>query len=162
MEQSFPVSGDAARPNDSDSDSSDDAVSPRVVPRRPLRYLVGTDSSGRTTIRLRGHLDRASVAALDDCLRALLATGAQHVVVDVAGAQVATVRLLRLFANVRTLLAAEEGSFTVVGLRLPELIPMLQSAGADEVFIVYDSIRRESATIRLRRPGRTESRSVGR
>jgi hypothetical protein len=86
----------------------------------------------------------------------------QHVVVDVAGAQVATVRLLGVFAKVRALLAAEEGSFTVVGLRLPELSTMLETAGADEVFIVYDSIRRESATIRLRRPGRTESRSVGR
>jgi anti-anti-sigma regulatory factor len=162
MEQLFPVSGDAAGSNDSDPDSSDEAVSHRVVPRTPLRNLVSTDSAGRTTMRLRGQLDRASVAALDDCLHALLATGARHVVVDVAGAQVATVRLFRLFAKVRTLLAAEEGSFTVVGLRLPELITMLQSAGTDEVFIVYDSIRRESATIRLRRPGRTESRSVRR
>lgn len=95
-------------------------------------------------VRVVGRVDRAASIQLSGWIRGLIAAGAHNVVVDVSGATGCDARILTVLSRASARLAADGESFTVVGLQLPEFIDVLPRATLDEVFIVYDVIRRES------------------
>jgi anti-anti-sigma regulatory factor len=104
------------------------------------------------TVRIIGRVDRAVTSQVRGWIRGLLAAGAQHLVVDVSEAVDCDVRLLTVLADANARLAADGDSFAVVGLQLPEFIDALPRASLDELFVVYDVVRREAGRTRAPTP----------
>lgn len=104
------------------------------------------------TVRIIGRVDRAVTSQVRGWIRGLLAAGAHHLVVDVSEAVDCDVRLLTVLADTSARLAADGDSFAVVGLQLPEFIDVLPRASLDELFVVYDVVRREAGRARAPTP----------
>jgi len=71
--------------------------------------------------------------------------------------------MLTVLSRASAQLASAGDSFRVVGLQLPEFIEVLPHAGLDEIFVVYDVVRREAhrcaAAARSPMPGWEPTRS---
>lgn len=110
------------------------------------------------TVVVAGPANRAAVTEASRSLRGLIEAGVRHLVVDVSGVYDVDGRLLTVLARTRARLADLDapatGSLTVVGVVLPQFLPALQAAGPDEVFVIYDAVRRGSRTVALPRPRR--------
>ncbi|MEJ3654038.1 STAS domain-containing protein [Actinomycetes bacterium KLBMP 9759] len=98
----------------------------------------------RPTVRVVGRADRAVSAQVGGWLRGLIAAGARHLVVDLSCAIECDGRILTALARAHARLTGDGGSLVVVGLRLPAFIEVLPRASLEEVFIVYDVVRREA------------------
>jgi hypothetical protein len=112
------------------------------------------------TVRIIGRVDRAVTSQVRGWIRGLIAAGAHHLVVDVSEALDCDVRLLTVLADTNARLAADGDSFVVVGLQLPEFIDVLPHASLDELFVVYDVVRREAG--RTHAPTRSSTPGSGR
>jgi anti-anti-sigma regulatory factor len=125
-------------------------------PRSPTTVgpVSGVVYSGdHPTVRIIGRVDRAVTSQVRGWIRGLIAAGAHHLILDVSGAVDCDARLLTVLADTNARLAADGDSFTVVGLQLPEFIDLLPRASLDELFVVYDVVRREAGRRRAPTPG---------
>ncbi len=94
-------------------------------------------------VRVTGRVDGATVNEVSETVRGLVAVGVRELTVDLAqcwdGAG-----LLTVLARTRADLTDHGGSLRVLGVALPEFLAALLSAPLDEVFLVYDALRRDS------------------
>jgi anti-anti-sigma regulatory factor len=97
------------------------------------------------TVRIVGRVDRAVTSQVRGWIRGLITAGAHHLVVDVHAAVDCDLRLLTVLADANARLTADGDTFAVVGLQLPEFIDVLPHASLEEIFVVYDVVRREAA-----------------
>jgi len=126
-----------------------------------VETLVEEAAVEAVTIHVVGSADRAAVMEVAASIQALIADGSRHVVVDVSGAYDVDAQLLTLLARTRVTLAqevgdhAEPGSLTILGVVLPQFLPAFEVAGLDEVFVIYDAVRRATPARHavVRQPG---------
>ncbi|WP_433782103.1 STAS domain-containing protein [Actinomycetospora sp. CA-101289] len=99
------------------------------------------------TIRLAGRADEVAITEITATIRRLVALGVRHVVVDVSEAGVLPGALLSVLARTHVRLSAEEpaGSLRLAGVHQPHVAAALETAGLDEVFLVYDAVRRSGS-----------------
>ena len=83
-----------------------------------------------------------------------MAGGVHELVVDLSGSWDGA-RLLPTLARTHTVLAERGGMLRLLGLALPEFLAALRTASLDEVFLIYDTVRRD-ATAGVPEPSRTE------
>ena len=76
-------------------------------------------------------------------VRGLLAVGVDELVVDLTHAW-DSAALLTVLARTRADLAERGGTLRLVGVALPEFLAALTAAPLDEVFLVYDAVRRNA------------------
>jgi anti-anti-sigma regulatory factor len=122
-------------------------TAPRSDPPSRAATRAGTISDivyagDRPTVRVVGRVDRDVTNQVSGWIRGLLAAGVHHLVVDVSGARDCDASMLTVLSRARAQLADAGDSFTVVGLQLPEFLEVLPHASLDEVFVVYDAVRR--------------------
>lgn len=122
----------------------------RLTSHRPSAVSRIASAGDRATVWVVGPVDRATITQVGGWLRGLMGGGVRHVTVNVSAATGCNGRLLALLAHTHERLGTELVSFTVVGVQLPEFLTALRAATLDEVFIIYDVVRRESR----RAPGR--------
>jgi hypothetical protein len=118
-------------------------VSARAIARTtPGRTVVYTDA--RPTVLIFGRADRAAINEASGAIRGLRAVGLPHVVVDVSGALECDGRLLTMLARVHAQLVDATGTLEITGVKLPQFLPAPRTATLDEVFVIYDAVRRET------------------
>jgi hypothetical protein len=106
------------------------------------------DAVAPPTIVMSGPADHEAITRAANTIADLISTGVRHLIVDVSGIYDVEVDLLTMFACTRAALAtafAVEGSLTIVGVKLPQFLPAMRDAQVDEVFLVYDALRRDSS-----------------
>jgi hypothetical protein len=117
-------------------------------PRRPRESRAVKVSvehlDGRYTVAVTGQVDRPTVTEFSGTVRGLVAVGVPELTVDL-GACWEGARLLTVLARTRRALMDRGGRLHLVGLALPEFLPALREAPLDEVFLVYDAVRRVPA-----------------
>lgn len=124
----------------------------------PPALFSRVDRAGaHATVWVVGRVDRAAITRIGGWLRGLTAAGVQHLTVDVFAATGCNGALLALLAHAHAQQGAELISFKVVGVQLPEFLAALPGATLDELFIIYDVVRRESSCA----PGRASSLTSG-
>jgi anti-anti-sigma regulatory factor len=96
------------------------------------------------TVTVAGRVDRAATDQVADRMRALVAAGVTELVIDVSSA-VGDVdaALLTVLARARAELAVCGGTVRLTGVTLPRFAAALHTADLDEVFVVYDALRRD-------------------
>jgi anti-anti-sigma regulatory factor len=99
-------------------------------------------------VQVVGPADRAVTIRISGWIRGLVAVGVRILVVDVTEATDCDARLLTVLARTRRELVCERGSLMVVGVQLPQFLAALRAASLDEIFIVYDVVRREAGAAR--------------
>jgi anti-anti-sigma regulatory factor len=97
-------------------------------------------------VRVVGFADRATVVEVSGRIRGLRAVGVRHLVVDLSAAVTCDRSLLTVLARQGARLADENGSLTVVGVRLPSVLAAMRAATVDEVFVIYDAVRGENVS----------------
>jgi hypothetical protein len=97
----------------------------------------------RPTVVVTGQVDRAKVGEVSGTVRGLLAVGVGELVVDLTHAWDSAV-LLTVLARPRADLAEHGGTLRLDGVALPEFLAALSEASLDEVFLVYDAVRRSA------------------
>jgi hypothetical protein len=101
-------------------------------------------SGVRPTVLIFGRADRAAISEASGAIRGLRAVGLRHVVIDVSGALDCDGRLLTMLARAHAQLADDTGTLEITGVKLPQFLPALRTAALDEVFVIYDAVRRET------------------
>ena len=96
------------------------------------------------TVSVSGQVDRPTVTEFSGTVRGLVAVGIPELTVDLGGCWEGA-RLLTALARTRRALTDRGGRLHLVGLVLPEYLAALRNAPLDEVFLVYDAIRRMPA-----------------
>lgn len=114
-------------------------------PRTLTRPTVAGDGLP-CVVRVVGLADRATVVEVSGRLRGLRAVGVRHLVVDLSAAGTCDRFLLTVLARQRARLADENGSLTVVGVKLPTVLAAMRTATVDEVFVIYDAVRGENGS----------------
>lgn len=113
-------------------------------PGPPLRPGVEVSHAvARPTVTVTGVVDRAKVTEVSGTIRGLVAGGATEVVVDLTHATDGAA-LLTVLARTRAALAEQGGTLWLVGVAVPEFLAALIAAPLEEVFLVYDAVRREA------------------
>ena len=125
----------------------------RVREKRPSKVTV-EHVGGQYTVAVRGQVDRPTVTEFSGTVRGLVAVGVPELTVDL-GACWEGARLLTVLTRTRRALIDRGGRLNLVGLALPEYLPALREAPLDEVFLVYDALRRIPAQ-RIASPGDDE------
>ena len=97
----------------------------------------------RPTLAVTGQVDRAKITEVSGTVRGLLAVGVDELVVDLTHAW-DSAALLTVLARTRADLAERGGTLRLVGVALPEFLAALTAAPLDEVFLVYDAVRRNA------------------
>ena len=97
----------------------------------------------RPTLAVTGQVDRAKTTEVSGTVRGLLAVGVDELVVDLTHAW-DSAALLTVLARTRADLAERGGTLRLVGVALPEFLAALTAAPLDEVFLVYDAVRRNA------------------
>ena len=97
----------------------------------------------RPTLAVTGQVDRAKITEVSGTVRGLLAVGVDELVVDLTHAW-DSAALLTVLARTRADLAERGGTLRLVGVALPEFLAALSAAPLDEVFLVYDAVRRHA------------------
>lgn len=106
---------------------------------------VAVDHDGdRYVVTVSGQVDRPTITELSGTVRGLVAVGIPDLTVDL-GACWEGARLLTVLARTRRALIDRGGQLHLVGVVLPEYLAALRDAPLDEVFLVYDAIRRMPA-----------------
>lgn len=100
----------------------------------------------RPTVLISGRADRAAINQLSGAMRGLCAVGLRHLVIDVSDARDCDGRLLTVLARTHTHLADATGTLDIVGVKLPQFLAALHHSTLDEVFVIYDAVRRETRT----------------
>ena len=119
--------------------TSGDTPSDRL--RQPGVELTYTGD--RPTLTVTGQVDRAKITEVSGTVRGLLAVGVDELVVDLTHAW-DSAALLSVLARTRAHLAERGGTLRLVGVALPEFLAALTAAPLDEVFLVYDAVRRHA------------------
>ena len=96
-------------------------------------------------MRVGGAVDPRRTDEVRGWIRGLRAAGVRHLVVDVSAAGDRDAGLLGVLARTRAGLVAAGGTLRVTGVALPQFLVALQHAELDEVFVVYDALRRGRA-----------------
>jgi hypothetical protein len=96
------------------------------------------------TVQVVGRVDRDVTSQVSGWIRGLIAAGVHHLDVDVSRARDCDPRMLTVLSRASAQLAGAGDSFRLVGLQLPEFIQVLPHASLDEIFVVYDVVRREA------------------
>lgn len=99
-------------------------------------------------VRLSGSVGRVTAERTATSIAALIDAGERNVLVDVSAVANSTGHLLTVLSGARRTLTAVRGSLLIVGVQLPPFLTALETAAVDEVFLVYDALRRDA------RPGR--------
>ncbi len=113
---------------------------------QPARHWPGVElayTGDRPTVAVTGQVDRAKTGEVSGTVRGLLAVGVSELVVDLTHAW-DSAALLTVLARTRAELADHGGSLRLVGVALPEFLAALNAAPLDEVFLVYDAVRRST------------------
>lgn len=97
----------------------------------------------RTIVAVAGRVDRAKITEVSGTVRGLLAVGVGELLVDLTHAW-ESAALLTVLARTRADLADHGGTLRLVGVALPEFLAALTDAPLDEVFLVYDALRRDA------------------
>jgi hypothetical protein len=85
-------------------------------PACPLDVRIATDTAGDAAVTVRGHVDPGGATTVVELVRALVATGAVHVIVDVDGADApGDLGVTRLLAPLRAALRSRGGWLMVAG-----------------------------------------------
>jgi hypothetical protein len=111
-------------------------------------------AADRPTVVVTGQVDRSKITEVSGTVRGLLAVGVNDLVVDLTHAW-DSAALLSVLARTRAELADQGGTLRLVGVALPEFLGALTAAPLDEVFLVYDAVRRtvdDAALPRQTRP----------
>jgi hypothetical protein len=111
---------------------------------QPERLRPGVEvayTGDQPTVVVTGRVDRAKTTEVSGTVRGLLAVGVDELVVDLTHAW-DSAALLTVLARTRAELAAHGGTLWLVGVALPEFLVALNAAPLDEVFLVYDAVRR--------------------
>lgn len=111
----------------------------RLTPGWAVAYV-----GARPTVLISGRADRAAINQLSGAIRGLCAVGLRHLVIDVSDARDCDGRLLTVLARTHTQLADATGSLDIVGVKLPQFLAALRHATLDEVFVIYDAVRRDT------------------
>lgn len=120
-------------------------------PRPHHRMGVEVSYSGEApTVIVTGVVDRVKVTEVSGTIWSLVASGATEVVVDLSHAYDGAA-LLSVLARTRADLVEHGGSLWLVGVAVPELLSALIAAPLDEVFLVYDAVRRDRESARADR-----------
>jgi anti-anti-sigma regulatory factor len=117
-------------------------------------------TGARPTVRLAGRADRLTINQLSGVLRGLRAVGVRHVVIDMTGALDCDGRLLAVLVRARNQLADVDGELKIAGVNLPQVLDALGAATLEEVFLVYDAVRRDNQPPVHRCPVQSPSRSA--
>ena len=107
---------------------------------RPMKVAVDHDGD-HYVVTVSGQVDRPTITELSGTVRGLVAVGIPDLTVDL-GACWEGARLLTVLARTRRALIDRGGQLHLVGVVLPEYLAALRDAPLDEVFLVYDAIRR--------------------
>jgi anti-anti-sigma regulatory factor len=94
-------------------------------------------------VRLSGPIGRVLAERTATSITALVAAGERNVVVDVSAVDRCTGHLLTALSGAHRTLTGLRGSLLLVGVRLPPFQAALETASLDEVFLVYDALRRD-------------------
>ena len=127
------------------------AISHSAAERRSTQ-IVAMPSPGctvvytgaRPTVRLAGRADRLTINQVGGVLRGLRAVGVRRVVIDMSRAVDCDGRLLAVLARARNQLADAEGQLEITGVNLPQVLDALGAATLEEVFLIYDAVRRDN------------------
>jgi anti-anti-sigma regulatory factor len=95
-------------------------------------------------VRVAGRANRVTINEVSGAIRGLRAVGIRHLVIDMSAALDCDPRLLRVLARAHTQLADDAGALRITGVKLPQFLDALQAATLDEVFVIYDALRRET------------------
>ena len=113
-------------------------------PRPPHRMGVEVSYAGeRPTVVVTGVVDRVKVTEVSGTVWSLVASGVTEVVVDLTDSCDGSA-LLSVLARTRADLAEHGGSLWLVGVAVPEFLAALAAAPLEEVFLVYDAVRRDT------------------
>jgi anti-anti-sigma regulatory factor len=89
-----------------------------------------------------GRVDRAAISQVKGAIRGFRATGVRDLVIDLSAATECDGRLLTVLASARAQLADDAGALTITGARLPQFLTAMLAATVEEVFVLYDALRR--------------------
>jgi hypothetical protein len=101
-------------------------------------------------VAVTGQVDHAKVTDVSGTVRGLIAVGVTDLVVDLTRSWDGAA-LLPVLARRHADLADRGGTLRLVGVALPEFLAALAAAPLDEVFLVYEAVRRNSDDSRSRR-----------
>lgn len=107
---------------------------------RPMKVTVDHDGA-HYIVTVSGQVDRPTITEFSGTVRGLVAVGIPELTVDL-GACWEGARLLTVLARTRRALIDRGGRLHLVGVVLPEYLAALRDAPLDEVFLVYDAVRR--------------------
>jgi len=99
-------------------------------------------------VRLSGSVGRVTAERTGTSISDLISAGERHLLVDVSAVAHSTGHLLAVLAGAHRTLTGLRGSLLIIGVQLPPFLTALETASVDEVFLVYDALRRDA------RPGR--------
>ena len=116
---------------------------PAQAPAPPWPGCRVDYTGARPTVRVAGRADRVTINEVSGVIRGLRAVGIRHLVIDMSAALDCDPRLLRVLARAHTQLADDAGALRITGVKLPQFLDALQAATLDEVFVIYDALRRE-------------------
>jgi hypothetical protein len=95
-------------------------------------------------VRLVGRADRVTINQISGVVRGLRAVGIRHVAFDMSAALDCDGRLLAALARAHAQLADVDGELKITGVMLPQVLDALGTATLEEVFVIYDSVRRDN------------------
>ena len=121
------------------TDESDTRATPRPA------ATVTVEAGGRATVRLLGDGDRSAAGAVGDRLAELAVDGVRDLVVDLTLSARCGPDLLGVLADARTGVVGRGGAMRVVGLDPAGVLDDLDVAPLEQVFLVYDALRADSA-----------------
>lgn len=98
----------------------------------------------RPTIQVTGPADRDAVCQIGGAIRGLYAVGIRDLVVDLSRMVSCDTRLLTALTRERARFVDTGGHLAIVGVQLPEILAALRAARLDEVFVIYDAMRRDN------------------
>lgn len=101
---------------------------------------TSTPGRSRAQLKVVGKIGNPQIAALDDRVQQLIAQGLRYLVIDLAGVDRCTGRLVTLLARTDERLRARGGELRLAGLGA-EVIGVLPSASLPEIFTVYRAAR---------------------
>jgi hypothetical protein len=95
-------------------------------------------------VRLSGSIGRVTAERTATSIAALIDAGERNVLIDVSAVANCTGHLLTVLSRARRTLTGVRGSLLIVGVQLPPFLTALETASVDEVFLVYDALRRDA------------------
>jgi hypothetical protein len=99
-------------------------------------------------LRLSGPIGRITAERIGTSITSLIAAGERDLLVDVSAVAQCTGHLLTVLSRARRTLTGRGGSLLIVGVQLPPFMTALETASVDEVFLVYDALRRDARPAR--------------